>query len=532
MQTFEDLIDELGGMSKFQVLVVFCIVSCQFTIGWSMLQMSYAGMIPDFTCLQDGVNHTFSANETLNVCSVNGTSCSGYVFHGSDDTVISEWDLVCDRKWVKATITSVQMCGVLVGALLAGQMGDVFGRRSSLYFFVLMHITFNFIAAFSTSWVMFAALRFFIGIGIGAIVVVVFPYPMEFLPIKWRPLLSIIPSWTLGVALFSVSALILKNWSHLHIACGVLSIPSLLGWGFVPESIRWLATKGRLKEAEEIFVKMARLNRKTLPENTQFVLQQIMLKEREARDKGRKYSYIDIFRGWRMTKITLVVTFFWFCMALSFYGISFGVASLSGSLYLNIFLLGVLEIPVQTSTFFFNNKFGRQKTSLFFFAITCVSCLGCLLAYLFAPDGIRGPAINGLSLTAKMMVGSAWSCIQTWGSELYPTVTRNLGYGFTNTGARIGGIVAPFVIDLDNRVALSYAVMSGLFLACVFLVFALEETKGKALEDSLACNGGSADNADHSLSLKDKLEQEEDTSSGVIIYKGPTGKELNNVAKV
>lgn len=84
---------------------------------------------------------------------------------------IPQWNLICDMDWVKSAVTSVQMCGVLLGALLAGQMGDLFGRKKTLYVFVLEHAVLNFVAAFSVSWQMFAACRFFIGVGIGKLTV-------------------------------------------------------------------------------------------------------------------------------------------------------------------------------------------------------------------------------------------------------------------------------------------------------------------------------------------------------------------------
>ena len=78
-----------------------------------------------------------------------------------------QWNLVCDLRWMKATITSVQFGGVLTGAILGGQSGDYFGRKKTIYGAYLLHAVLNVIAAFSTSWQMFAVMRFLIGIMIG-----------------------------------------------------------------------------------------------------------------------------------------------------------------------------------------------------------------------------------------------------------------------------------------------------------------------------------------------------------------------------
>ena len=80
---------------------------------------------------------------------------------------ILKWSLVCDLRWMKATITSIQFGGVLAGAVIGGQSGDYFGRKRILYGAYLLHAILNVIAAFSTSWQMFAVMRFLIGTMIG-----------------------------------------------------------------------------------------------------------------------------------------------------------------------------------------------------------------------------------------------------------------------------------------------------------------------------------------------------------------------------
>ncbi|KAK3737335.1 hypothetical protein RRG08_067400 [Elysia crispata] len=152
--------------------------------------MSFAGLVPDYGCLTrpaqsdgddttsgaDAMNystvasypnmaagHVIWANNSFNVCEFNSTVCPEYTFDGSANSVVTEWKLVCDRKWIKPTTTSVQMAGVLVGAILAGHLGDMYGRKNTNFSFFLIHMVLNIIAGFSSSWQMFLVLRFFIG---------------------------------------------------------------------------------------------------------------------------------------------------------------------------------------------------------------------------------------------------------------------------------------------------------------------------------------------------------------------------------
>ena len=487
MRTFEDLLSDLGGMGKFQVALVVLVNSNQLFAGWSMLLMSFAGLVPDYHCLSDNITDSVS-NQTLNVCDVNGTSCSRYQFQSHDVTVVTEWNLLCDQKWAKQFLTSGQMVGVLIGCLAAGQISDTFGRKVSLFGFNLYHIVVNFIAAFSVSWYMFAVMRFLIGIGIGGVLVVAFNFSVEFLPIRWRSLQTVLPTWALGVSLFALAAYILDNWSHLHLACAILSIPSLLGWFFVPESVRWLTLKEQLDSAHQVIEKIARVNGKEVPADVSKILQDVVDKERLSRESEKIYNYTDLFRSRKMIWIDAVVWYFWFSVSLCYYGIAFGVSSLSGNIYLNIVLLSVLELPVRFSSFYFINKFGRKWTTMTFFLFSFLPLVGCLVSEMAASDDNRGSLINIFCLIAKMMLGSAWSGVQMWTSELYPTVVRNLGLGFASFGEIIGGILAPFLIDMDELATEAWVTMSIVTFLGTLVCFTLEETNGEELKDSFNNN--------------------------------------------
>ena len=80
-----------------------------------------------------------------------------------------QWKLICDRESLAGTITSIQMAGVLVGAVLTGQLADLFGRRNILFIEHAILVTMWFCSAFAGSWMVYAALRFIIGALIGGL---------------------------------------------------------------------------------------------------------------------------------------------------------------------------------------------------------------------------------------------------------------------------------------------------------------------------------------------------------------------------
>lgn len=105
-------------------------------------------------------------------------------------------------------------------------------------------------------------------------------------------------------------------------------LPSLSFMSFlrlIPESVPWLLSQGRIKEAEAILERAAKFNNKTLPANclsdhgeqteqTKPMLDNNAHNETvpETEVKSHKtYTHLDLFRTPTMRKITICVCFLW-----------------------------------------------------------------------------------------------------------------------------------------------------------------------------------------------------------------------------
>ncbi|XP_059156122.1 organic anion transporter 3-like [Physella acuta] len=232
--TLEEVFQDIGGFNRFQLLLILFVYGLKFFSAWSMLLVTFAGVTPAYNCLTPGENTTNltfnqSRYDVINVCRINGTVCTDFLFQSSPRTIISEWSLVCSLKWVKSLIVSIQMAGVLVGAAVAGQTGDTYGRKNTIYCFFLLQWFVNLLGAFSVSWQMFCAVRFFIGASVGAVLVASVPFCSEFLPLRWRVVI-VTPMWAVGGGVFAGAAWVLRDWSHLHLATAAICLPSLLGY--------------------------------------------------------------------------------------------------------------------------------------------------------------------------------------------------------------------------------------------------------------------------------------------------------------
>ena len=144
--------------------------------------------------------------------------------------VLFQWDLICDASWIPQTITSIQMAGVLTGNLLAGQIADLIGRKQPLFLSIASLVVLNILAAFSTSWLMFTILRFFMGFAMGVDLTVQYNIQSEFTLAKWRTWIVTVPSWSIELTLFGLVAWLIKDWQYIHIATACVGAPLLLTW--------------------------------------------------------------------------------------------------------------------------------------------------------------------------------------------------------------------------------------------------------------------------------------------------------------
>jgi AAHS family benzoate transporter-like MFS transporter len=153
---------------------------------------------------------------------------------------------------------SYALIGVLFGALLAGSVGDIVGRRkvmlaSYAWFAVFMGFT-----ALATTTTMFGIGRFLTGLGVGALVGTTGAIVSEFAPAGKKNLCNAItysgvPCGSLIAALLGILLLVTIGWRGLF-WIGALPLVTLLPLAYfkMPESVAWLVSRGRIEEAREV----------------------------------------------------------------------------------------------------------------------------------------------------------------------------------------------------------------------------------------------------------------------------------------
>ncbi|KAI9498487.1 general substrate transporter [Zychaea mexicana] len=176
-------------------------------------------------------------------------------------TVLPKCIPMDDLIWGIAT--GVFAIGGLLGAMFAGCLAERMGRRDSMF---LVNITFVIGAAMNslaTTSTMFAIGRVFVGIGSGAMSVLVSMYIAEIAPPKQRGMLvGLLQLFaTLGVLVVELCGLGLQSAIGWRLSAAITVIPAFLQVMLLPlcvRSPRWLISQNRIDEAREALLKLRR----------------------------------------------------------------------------------------------------------------------------------------------------------------------------------------------------------------------------------------------------------------------------------
>lgn len=158
---------------------------------------------------------------------------------------------------LNAWFISATFMGFIIGAWTSGILGDRIGRRYCYQINLAIFGLASLAAAFSPNMYVLIGLRFLMGIGLGGELVLGFATLSEFVPPEKRGRLVAFLSFIAQSALFvaGVCALwVIPNlgWRWMF---GIAGVAALIIWGLrksMPESPRWLASKGRFDEADAI----------------------------------------------------------------------------------------------------------------------------------------------------------------------------------------------------------------------------------------------------------------------------------------
>ncbi|KAI5660880.1 hypothetical protein M9H77_20203 [Catharanthus roseus] len=165
---------------------------------------------------------------------------------------------------LEGLVVAMSLIGATLITTCSGSISDLVGRRPMLILSSMFYFVSGLIMLWSPNVYVLLFARLLDGFGIGLAVTLVPLYISETAPSEIRGLLNTLPQFTgsAGMLLsycmiFGMSLTPSPSWKLM---LGVLSIPSLLYFlltvFFLPESPRWLVSKGRMLEAKRVLQRL------------------------------------------------------------------------------------------------------------------------------------------------------------------------------------------------------------------------------------------------------------------------------------
>lgn len=419
------------------------------------------------------------------------------------DTIVNDWNLVCERLPLLSTIQGSYMGGVFVGCIVFGWASDKFGRRLTMLVAAVIQIVASISAAFSVNYIMFIFLRFLIAFSVSGVFECGFVLVTEICGPKFRAPFGILTQFPFGIgaAMLPLVAYFIREWKTLQLAISVPCVLLCTYYWFIPESPRWLIAEGRCEEALKILKAGAKTNKRTLPPDNELLEMLEKLKEEEVETKVEvehktaKEKAYEVFKELiilvetpEMRKRTCNIFFSWLIVAMVYYGLSFNTKNLGGNRYVSSFVSGFVEVPAVVVIIPLLAILGRVKCYCGSFLGGGICC-GLVAIITFATN--KGEMVwlpVTVAMIGKFLISMTFAIAYLYTAELFPTKVRNVAVGTASTFARIGSISAPYIVDLLGSIhaAIPVIIFGICSVVAGLLALMLPETLNKKMPETVA----------------------------------------------
>lgn len=318
---------------------------------------------------------------------------------------------------------------------------------------------------------------------------------------------------------------------------------------FLEESIRWLFANGKVMKAKKVIERACRQNKtdfstvwavaekelaktvdihadessiytitvylpdeKTTPTVNNLPETKVDTSESSCKIANEKietakiFKLITIFKHPFTRYMTLVNIFNWLVINSSYNSIYMISEDLSGNMYLNFFLLAMMESTAAAIYCIGIKRFGHKIPMISCELLGSVSLIAaCFIDKFGGSSSLNKTVFRILHLCAMFGIGACFGGVYIYTPELYPTDVRSVGLGIASSFSRCGTMLAPF-----SRVLIEYAEWApsalfgvSLLISALLISFFLPETSKTQLPQTM----DELIKLKKQKKLKDKLDQ-------------------------
>ncbi|MFI0470745.1 sugar porter family MFS transporter [Saccharopolyspora sp. 5N102] len=386
-------------------------------------------------------------------------------------------------------VVSVMQLGAVIGALCCGPISDRYGRRWALAGSAAAFVCGAVLAAVAPSYFWLVMGRIAQGLGVGSAALTVPVYIAEIAPPRIRGALVSLNQFliTVGILLSYVANYLLAPAGAWRWMFGLAAVPAvilLFSLRFLPESPRWLITRGRMTEARSTLAAVS---------NGHLDLERELADIRESAtgESGRWRSLfgrvarpalaIGLILALFQT-ITGIDTVIYFAPTILH---SAGFDAVSS--VLSTVGIGVVNVGMTVVSILLLDRIGRRGPLL---AGTAVMAIGLvLLGFTFSGSAASQSSLSVLTLMVFVGAFAIGLGPVFWliNAEIYPLRLRAKAAGMATmtifgSNALVSATFLPLV-DALGQAGVFWLYASITVLAVGFIYFRVPETKGRTLEE-------------------------------------------------
>ena len=421
----------------------------------------------------------------LTVRSGGGSFVDGYVLSIIGIAMMQLSSALGLTEFWQGMIAASALIGVFFGGFIGGWLTDKLGRQKVYFIGPSLFIVCSLAQLWVESALVLFVLRFIIGLAVGIEYPVATSLLVEFLPKKHRgPRLAALTilwfagaafAYVVGNAIFAAGGE--EAWRYTLASAAVIGLVLFVLRIGTPESPRWLLSKGRDNEAEQVIKRVygSHYSLRDLPEQPD----------------EKKVSFWDLLHS-GYGKRLFFVTIFWSCSIIPVFAVYAFAPKVLQALNLKgqwaeygsiaITLLFVVGCVLATKLI---NTIGRRSMLIHSFLW---SGLALLMLALFS-DGHELVVLMLFGAYA-VFIGGAQVLQLVYPNELFPTEIRAFAVGIGTSLSRVGAAVGTYLVPVSlqtlgigNTMYVAAAVtMVGLIAACAMA----PETRALNLRDAAA----------------------------------------------
>lgn len=422
-------------------------------------------------------------HQLMTVRAGGGWILDGYVLSIIGVAIVQFSDYLHLTSFWQGLIAASAMFGTFFCGFLGGWLTDKVGRKRLFFVGPILFIVGSIGVFWTESGVMLFILRFLVGMGVGLEYPVAGSLLTEFLPQKNRGprLAALTILWFAGAALAYIAGNALLAYGGDDAWRLVLASPAVLGVALfiirlgTPESPRWLVSKGRLAEAEQIIKKVygQTFSLANLPAES--AEEKVSVRSMLTSGYGLRMLFVAVF--WSAAVVPMFAVYSFAPVVLKALNLKGEWASY-GSIFITLlFVVGCILATRLIDTM------GRRKLIIHSFLWSSLALLGL------------GAASHGSEMLVLVLfgayavfIGGAQVLELVYPNELFPTEIRAFAVGMGSSLSRIGSAAGTWLVPfslaslgIGNTMYIAAAVS---VVGLLFSIWLAPETKGMTLEEA------------------------------------------------